>query len=109
LFAAIFLSVPVWLSSDHPTNISTLSAISNWPTTLWLALIWLAVVPSVLGFYCTTKAVDLLPPAKVQILELTEPVFTAVFAGLLLGEHLSFSVILGGIITLLGVYWAHRS
>lgn len=108
LFAAIFLSVPVWLSADQHTNINTLTALPNWSIFVWLALIWLAVVPSILGFYCTTRAVDLLPPAKVQILELTEPVFTAAFAALLLGEHLSFSVMLGGAVTLAGIYWAHR-
>ena len=41
------------------------------------ALLALAALPTILGFFCTTKAIEYLKPSQVQALELTEPLFAA--------------------------------
>jgi drug/metabolite transporter, DME family len=68
------------------------------------ALTGLAVFPSILGFYCTTKAVQYLQPAKVQLLELSEPVFAAFFAFIVLNEAVTLSTFIGAAFVLLGIY-----
>jgi DME family drug/metabolite transporter len=44
-----------------------------------LMLLAFAILPTIGGFYCTTKALNYLPTSKVQLFELTEPVFAFVF------------------------------
>jgi drug/metabolite transporter, DME family len=41
----------------------------------WLFVVLLAILPSMLGCYCTTRAVALSSPTRVRICELAEPVF----------------------------------
>jgi len=51
-----------------------------------MALVALAALPTILGFFCTTKAIEYLKPSQVQALELTEPLFAALLAFVVLNE-----------------------
>lgn len=95
-FGAVYLLIPaVYTPLDLPL-------LAN--PTIFLPLLALAVLPSILGFVCTTKAVDCLPPAKVQLLELSEPLFTAIFAFFVLGEEVTLLTLIGAFFVTGGVY-----
>nr|WP_231388739.1 DMT family transporter [Neisseria meningitidis] len=67
-------------------------------------------MPTILGFYCTTKALDYLSAAKVQVTELAEPLFAAVLAWLFLNEipegrfFVGAILIIAGIVSINGLY-----
>lgn len=95
-FGAVYLLIPaVHTSLD-------LSIFTN-PTN-FLSLLALVVFPSILGFVCTTKAVDCLPPAKVQLLELSEPLFAAIFAFWVFGENVALVAVVGACFVVIGIY-----
>jgi len=70
----------------------------------FLSLMALAILPTIGGFYCTTKALTLLAANKVQTLELTEPLFAMFFAFLLLGEYITGYELIGAFIILTAIY-----
>lgn len=71
--------------------------------TLWAGLLALALLPSIGGFYCTTRAVSLASPAQVQLFELSEPLFAAVLAAVFLGEAPAAATYIGGGLVLAGL------
>lgn len=95
-FGAIYLFLP---AMRQPFDAAILAV----PTTL-VALLALAILPSILGFYCTTKAINYLPPAKVQLLELSEPLFSATIAFLVLGENVTSGTMIGAVFIITGIY-----
>jgi len=52
-------------------------------------LLILAIFPTILGFYFTTKALEYISSNKAQLIELTEPLFALTFAMVFLGEYLT--------------------
>ncbi|OZI63839.1 DMT family transporter [Bordetella genomosp. 1] len=71
--------------------------------TLWAGLLALALLPSIGGFYCTTRAVSLASPAQVQLFELSEPLFAAVLAAVFLDEAPAAATYIGGGLVLAGL------
>lgn len=55
----------------------------------WIVIVALILLPTIGGFYCTTKAVEKGEAGKVQIIETTVPLFSAFFAFLCFGDLLS--------------------
>lgn len=93
---ATYLLVPAAISGFHfPTR-----------TGLFLLLL-LALLPSIIGFYCTTKAIELTTPTRVQICELSEPVFVLVLSFFILGESPSTRNLEGGALILFGILIAN--
>ena len=70
----------------------------------WGTLVWLAMFPTILGYFFTTAAVTRLGASKVQLLELSEPLFAALMAWYLLNELLTAGQIMGGLIIVLASY-----
>jgi DME family drug/metabolite transporter len=64
----------------------------------------LAVFSTVLGFVCTTRAIQHISPGRVQTLELAEPVFAALFALAMLGEIPTSGALIGGAVVMTGLY-----
>lgn len=99
-FGAVYLFFP-YLA--HPSN-------ATWSASVVLSLLALALLPTVLGFYCTTKALSRLSASKVQVAELSEPIFAAALAWFFLAEipQASFfvgaSLIVAGILLINGLY-----
>lgn len=93
-FGVIFLLLPA--SHDGVT-------IGEFNLTVILAICALAVLPTILGFFCTTKAIQYLKPTQVQILELSEPIFAAFLALLVLQENPSAATLMGGAFILFGI------
>jgi drug/metabolite transporter (DMT)-like permease len=95
-FGAIFLLVP---AVYEPLDMLILTR----PSVI-LMLLCLAVFPGIIGFVCTTRAIDFLPPAKVQLIELSEPLFAAVFAYIVLGENVTVVTLIGACFVIGGIY-----
>lgn len=74
-----------------------------------LFIILLAILPSMLGFYCTTRAVVLSSATRVQICELAEPVFVMLASLLLFQERPTLPELLGAALILLGIFQSARS
>lgn len=75
----------------------------------WLSLLALGIIVQLIGWMVINYAQGYLPASIVAPTLLGQPVITALFAGLLLGETFSAWHILGGIAVLSGVYIVHRS
>lgn len=72
-------------------------------------LLGLALLPSIGGFYCTTRAINLLTPSQVQICELSEPVFVLLLSALFLYEIPSAKTLVGATAILTGIYIANKA
>lgn len=73
-----------------------------------IALLALAALPTILGFFCTTKAIEYLKPSQVQALELTEPLFAALLAFLTLNEVPRNTLYLGAGLILSGLCFSNE-
>lgn len=93
-FGSLFLLLPAFKNGLEPELLSV-NAIG--------ALLALAILPTILGFFCTTKAIQILPPAQVQILELSEPLFAACLALLILNEVPGVETYSGGALIIIGL------
>ncbi len=72
------------------------------------ALLALAALPTILGFFCTTKAIEYLKPSQVQALELTEPLFAALLAFVVLNEIPRESLYLGAALIIVGLCFSNE-
>lgn len=95
LWGSLYLLLPA-LGGPLDPHVLAVPAVAS-------SLLALATLPSILGFFCTTRAVDLLPPEKVQLLELSEPVFAALMALLFLGEVITAMTVVGGLVCAAGI------
>lgn len=93
LFGSVFLFIP-FIITFEPVHIGYIS-ISG--------LLGLAVFPTILGFYCTTSALKYLPAAKVQVIELSEPLFAMFFVWLILHEAATMRFWLGAALVIVGI------
>lgn len=93
LFGSLFLFIPFMITFE-PVDISYHSI---------LGLLGLAIFPTILGFYCTTSALKYLPASKVQVIELSEPLFAMFFVWLILHEDVTIRFWLGAGLVLLGI------
>lgn len=73
-----------------------------------MALLALAALPTILGFFCTTKAIEYLKPSQVQALELTEPLFAAFLAFIFLNEVPRDTLYLGAGLILFGLCFSNE-
>ncbi|MDF7675386.1 DMT family transporter [Neisseriaceae bacterium ESL0693] len=92
-FGLIYLSIPFsftfhWVTIDIKTIVGLTS---------------LAVLPTIFGFFCTTKALVYLSAAKVQVTELSEPIFAMLLAWLFLHEQPTIEFIVGAILIIAGI------
>ncbi|GAA1523292.1 MULTISPECIES: DMT family transporter [Microbacterium] len=63
----------------------------------WGAFAYLAVVSMFLGFFAWYRGLAIGPMAQVSQVQLTQPVMNILWAGLLLGEHIGWQTVTGGI------------
>lgn len=75
----------------------------QWNVFIILNLLALALLPTILGFYCTTKALNCLSASKVQVVELSEPIFAAVLAWIFLTEIPKVSFFMGAGLIVVGI------
>lgn len=75
----------------------------------YLSFLGLGLVSQVLGQFSFSYALGFLPASFVAPAGLGQPVVTAILVIPLLGQHLSFLQIIGGIAVLVGIYIVHSS
>jgi drug/metabolite transporter (DMT)-like permease len=63
----------------------------------WGAFAYLAAVSMFLGFFAWYRGLAIGPMARVSQVQLAQPVMSILWAGLLLGEHIGWQTIVGGI------------
>lgn len=97
-FASIYLFLP-FLAQLHKIDTSLI---------IILNLLALALLPTIVGFYCTTKALLYLSAAKVQVTELSEPIFAAFLAWILFYEIPSSHFFIGAVFIVLGIIFINQ-
>lgn len=68
----------------------------------------LSPLATILGFFCTTKAIEYLKPSQVQALELTEPLFAALLAFVALNEVPRESLYEGAALIIVGLCFSNE-
>ncbi len=92
-FGCIYLLVPFALQGEImlPKNNALLT------------LLLLALLPTIGGFLCTTKALTLISSQRVLVLELSEPIFAFLFAFIIFQQNITLTEALGGAIILASI------
>lgn len=80
----------------------------NDPYTL-LLMTFLALLPTIGGFLCTTKALTLLSSESVQLVELSEPIFALAFAFVFLQQSITGWELFGGLLLMTSIYIHSRT
>jgi drug/metabolite transporter (DMT)-like permease len=93
----IFLAVPLIIAGSFHIELRDLPVV-----------ILLGVVPTLGGFFCTTRALELLEASQVQLFEMSEPLFASVLAFLLLHQAVSPAEAAGGACILFGLLIADK-
>ncbi|MCG8355939.1 MAG: DMT family transporter [Kiloniellales bacterium] len=74
---------------------------AGWP--VWTALFYLAVIVSIVGYAAWYRALALDDIGRTGLLQFVQPLFSVVIAVLLLGETVTWSMALSGLVILFGV------
>lgn len=91
LFANIAIYPPAHVFSGHSQM------------ALWIVGVGTAILCTVIPLFCYQKGLSLLGASRASILSTVEPAITIVLAGLILGETLTNSQLLGGLLIISGV------
>lgn len=86
------------------TALTAVSVVQDPPvasTTQWAAFAYLAVISMFLGFFAWYRGLAIGPMTRVSQIQLVQPVLTIAWAALLLGEHLTWPTIVGGLAVVL--------
>jgi drug/metabolite transporter (DMT)-like permease len=103
-FAALFLLGLNLLGGNLPGGIATPNLLWLGGALMgWLVLFSLAVVPTIGGYGLYTVSLGYLPVSVANLIATLEPVMTAIWAFLLLGERLTAVQIFGSVLIITGV------
>ncbi|QSZ51928.1 DMT family transporter [Paenarthrobacter sp. AT5] len=84
--------------------LTAMSLASGFPSTTpagWAAFAYLGVVSMFLGFFAWYRGLAIGPMAQVSQIQLVQPVMTIAWAALLLGESLTLTTVIGGLMVIL--------
>jgi drug/metabolite transporter (DMT)-like permease len=82
--------------------------VQNIPWQSWAGIGYLALIGSVLSFFAYLYALQHLPTGQVSIYAYINPVVAVFLGSLILGERLTPYIVLGGLVTLYGVYLVNQ-
>jgi len=102
LIAGLVLAPALWLDAD-------LVMWERLDLTTWIALGHLALGATVIGYMAWFYALARGGLARVSVLQFLQPIFTVIFAGVLLGERLTAAELVMGATILIGVIVARQS
>jgi len=100
--SAIVLS-PVTLYFAWGADLTSVSWVA------WACMLYMAIFPSLLCYMIYYYALGFMPATRISVLGYAQPVLATGMAVLLLGEHLSQSLVTGGLLVLAGVIFAERT
>ncbi len=78
-------------------------------TSAWVALAFLTLIITPVNLACQNLALGRLDASQVANFSNVSPILTVIWGALLFGEALTPSLIVGGALTLAGVFWTGRS
>lgn len=93
LFGSIYLLIPILINKDVNLQISCIPY-----------LLALSIVPTIGGFYCTNKALNLIDAGIVQLFEMTEPFFASILGYIILNQTITYYDLLAGILIVFGLF-----
>jgi drug/metabolite transporter (DMT)-like permease len=79
------------------------------PTSAWLSLGYLVAFTSVVAYILWSYALVRAEASRVAVFTNLQPVFTALFAWLILGEPIGWGIVIGGALVILGVRIVQRA
>ncbi|KDM93363.1 DMT family transporter [Photobacterium galatheae] len=85
MFGLVYLLIPF-----------AMSGVVGVENDVWLTLLLLALLPTIGGFWCTTKSLTILKSQTVQLVELSEPIFALILGFVFLGQLVTSMQMLGG-------------
>lgn len=97
-----FLLLPVTLLLGWHFSFAGISAIA------WLSLGYMALFPSLVAYMIYYHALRYLSPTRIASAGYLQPFMATLFAVPLLDERITASLVAGGMLVLLGVFWAER-
>ena len=102
IYTSIFLGIFMLLvgKQNIPFQKITLNA--------YIGLFYLVVFATCLGFIFWERAISYIGIVKTSNILYLSPINTMIMASVFLGEHITFRKIVGGIITILGIYIAKK-
>ncbi|MCF8322058.1 MAG: EamA family transporter [Flavobacterium sp.] len=84
-------------------------SVTEIPAQSWWAMAYLVIIGSVLTFIAFIYALQKLPPEISSIYAYINPIVAVIFGTLFFGEALTVFIIIGGFITLIGLYLVNYS
>jgi len=103
----MFISSILLFAYNGATGISV--SLSEIPISTWYAIAYLVVVGSLITFTIFIYSLQNLPPEISSIYAYINPIVAVLLGVVLFGETLSFSIALGGSVTLIGLYLVNQS
>ncbi|MGJ3190537.1 DMT family transporter [Paenarthrobacter nitroguajacolicus] len=95
---ALIVAAPVMILL---TAVSLGSGMPSATPIQWLSFAYLGVVSMFLGFFAWYRGLAIGPMAQVSQIQLVQPVMTIAWAGLLLGESMTWTTVVGGLAVIL--------
>jgi drug/metabolite transporter (DMT)-like permease len=102
---AVFLGCVVYTAATEVVNWDQIVQYLSEPTTLML-LAWMGVMSTAVSAYMEAVALKTLSAAETTLLLSTEPLWGALFASVLVGEHLGTDTVFGGLLVLAGCLYS---
>jgi drug/metabolite transporter (DMT)-like permease len=84
-------------------NISLIEEISNLSITVWIAVLILAIFPTVIGYVLWYVALDIKPASELGIYLYLMPILSTILSFFILGEIMTLFFILGGLLIIIGL------
>ena len=113
LFAALFwaLAQPWWSFpvSSLTDETSLLGRLQGYEAPVWLLVGYIVIFGTIVPFLLMVSALHYVPPTRATIVAMAEPVMAGLMAWAWLGEELSPSQIIGGILVLAGIVLAQTA
>lgn len=83
--------------------------LSSIPWQSWTAIAYLIIFGSLLAFICYLYALQNLPTEQASIYAYVNPIVAVLCGWLVFGEQVTMYIVLGGLVTLLGVFLVNRA
>ncbi|HQK41258.1 MAG TPA: EamA family transporter, partial [Flavobacterium alvei] len=83
--------------------------ITSIPANSWLAIGYLTIIGSILTFIAFIYMLQRLPPEINSIYAYINPIVAVLLGALIFGEPLTMSIVIGGCVTLCGLYTVNYS
>ena len=103
----MIISGIVILTICEPANLSI--PFKNIPWQSWAAIAYLVIFSSVIAFIAYLYALQHLSAEQTSVYAYINPVVAVTIGALIFGERLTIFIVIGGVITLLGVYLINHS